>query len=283
MDFPNIDPVLIEIGPFAIRWYALAYIVGLIGGWWLLRRLVAQPPYAMKAEQVDDLLVWATLGTVLGGRLGYVLFYNLPAYMDDPLRALMVWEGGMAFHGGLIGVILAVILFCRRHKLPLWQVADAVACVSAIGLLFGRIANFINGELFGRVAPPDLPWAMVFPRGGPDPRHPSQLYEAALEGLLLLVLMLLLWRFTKLRFQPGQLAGIFLVGYALARITAEFYREPDAHIGFLAMGVTMGQLLSLPMLAVGVAFIWRARRGPVLEVTAPPKAGKAKKAGAKAS
>lgn len=259
LPFPDIDPVAIHIGPLAIRWYALAYIAGLLGGWTYLRWLVRRPPKAMTVEQVDDLLVWVTLGVVLGGRLGYVLFYKPGYYLANPGDIVAVWQGGMSFHGGLLGVIIALFLFCRRHRLSIPAVGDVVACVTPLGLLFGRLANFINGELFGRPAP-DVPWAMVFPNGGPLPRHPSQLYEAALEGLVLLVVMHLLWRREALRLRPGFLGGAFLVGYGMARIIAELFREPDAHLGFLAGGVTMGQLLSLPMVLTGLALMAWARR-----------------------
>jgi phosphatidylglycerol:prolipoprotein diacylglycerol transferase len=270
LPFPAIDPAMVRIGPFdlgfftigqiAIRWYAVAYIVGLIGGWKYTRWLVSKPPFAMTAIQVDDFLVWATMGVVLGGRVGYVLFYKPLYYLANPLDALMVWQGGMSFHGGALGVILAIILYSKRYGLNLFSVGDTICTVVPMGLLFGRIANFINGELFGRPAPEDLPWAMVFPGGGPIPRHPSQLYEAGLEGLVLLIVMHLLWRRTSLRLRPGFLSGAFLAGYGLARIVSEFFRQPDAHLGFLWGGATMGQLLSLPLLVVGAALMIRAKR-----------------------
>jgi phosphatidylglycerol:prolipoprotein diacylglycerol transferase len=256
--FPAIDPVLVEIGPFAIRWYALAYIAGIVLGWQLVRRLVQRPGWSIPPEAVDDLLFHVTLGIILGGRLGYILFYHPGYYLTHPLEILAVWRGGMSFHGGLLGVIVASILFARSRKLPFLEIVDALAVVTPIGLFFGRLANFINSELWGR--PSDVPWAMVFPNGGPEPRHPSQLYEAGLEGLVLLAVML--W-FAFKPYQPesrGTLGGIFLIGYALARIVAEFFREPDAHLGFLAGGITMGQLLSLPMLAVGIAAVLHGRR-----------------------
>ncbi len=259
LTFPDIDPVAIQIGPLAIRWYALAYIAGLLGGWWYLRWLVRRPPHAFSVEAVDDFLVWATFGVVLGGRLGYVLFYKPLHYLNNPLEILAVWQGGMSFHGGLLGVVVAVVWFSRRRGLNLLQVGDAVACAAPIGLFFGRLANFINGELFGRPAP-DLPWAMVFPHGGPVPRHPSQLYEAALEGLVLFVVLHLAWRRPTVRMRPGMLFGLFLAGYALARMIVEFFRQPDAHLGFLVGGLTMGHLLSLPMLLAGLLLIAYARR-----------------------
>jgi phosphatidylglycerol---prolipoprotein diacylglyceryl transferase len=258
--YPSIDPVLVEIGPFAIRWYALAYVVGLIAGWRYVVGLARRFRVGIPPATVDDLLVWATLGVILGGRLGYVLFYNLPYYAANPMHALAVWQGGMAFHGGLAGVMVAMALFARRRGLPLLSLADLVAAAAPIGLFFGRLANFINGELYGRTT--DVAWAMVFPRGGPEPRHPSQLYEAALEGLVLfVVLAVMVWRSGALA-RPGLVTGVFLAGYAAARILVELFREPDAQLGTLLAGATMGQLLSLPMLAAGVWLILRALRRP---------------------
>lgn len=256
--FPNIDPVLISFGPFAIRWYALAYIGGLLIGWRLMRRLALRPPEAATLEDVDDFLVWATLGVVLGGRLGYVLFYNAPFYLAHPLSVFAVWRGGMSFHGGLVGVLVAMVVFCRRRKIPLLMFSDRVACVAPIGLFLGRLANFVNGELFGRVA--DVPWAVVFPRGGPQPRHPSQIYEAFAEGALLFAVLMWLAGDVRLRRRPGLICGVFLAGYGVARMIGELFRQPDAHIGFLGYGTTMGQWLSLPLFIGGLYLIVRARR-----------------------
>ncbi len=256
--FPTIDPVLIQIGPVAIRWYALAYVVGIVIGWRLALRIANRPGSAVRPIEIDDLVVWATLGIILGGRIGYVLFYNLPYYLDDPVRILEVWTGGMSFHGGLIGVSLALVLFARNRQIPLLPLADLVALVVPIGLLFGRLANFVNGELWGR--PSDLPWAMVFPGDEEhQPRHPSQLYEAALEGLVLFLVMMVLDRL-GVRRRSGLATGCFLVGYALARATCEFFREPDGQLGFLAFGTTMGQLLCIPMGLAGLWLIATARR-----------------------
>ena len=263
LPFPVIDPVAIAIGPLAIRWYALAYVAGIVGGWWYSRRLAADVPLwgdvkRPTSTDMDDLIVWIALGIVLGGRVGYVLFYNSSAYLQNPSEILAVWRGGMSFHGGFLGVVLALVLFSRARGLNLLAMFDVAAVVTPIGLLTGRLANFVNGELWGRAAP-DVPWAFVFPMGGPLPRHPSQLYEAATEGLLLLVLMGLLARRFGFR-RPGLLAGLFVAGYALARIGCEFFREPDAQLGFLLGGVTMGQILSVPMLVAGIALaIWAAR------------------------
>ncbi|MBI5165535.1 MAG: prolipoprotein diacylglyceryl transferase [Magnetospirillum sp.] len=259
--YPHIDPIAIELGPLAVRWYALAYMAGLILGWNYVKALVRRPPHAMAEPLVDDFLVWATLGVVLGGRMGYVLFYKPGFYLAHPGEILQLWHGGMAFHGGALGVILAIVLFCRKYRLSILAVGDVVCCAVPIGLFFGRIANFINGELFGRVAP-DVPWAMIFPGGGPDPRHPSQLYQAGLEGLALFVLLALLWRLPAVRFRPGTLAGAFLAGYGVARIVGELFRQPDAHLGFLWAGTTMGQVLSLPLIAAGAALIVVAQRRP---------------------
>ena len=257
--FPQVDPVIVQIGPLAIRWYALAYIVGLVLGWRLMRRLVERSPVVATPLQVDDFLTWATLGVVLGGRLGYVLFYQPRTYLHDPLGIFAVWQGGMSFHGGMLGVSLAVVWFCRRQHIPLLGFADRLAVVAPVGLCLGRIANFINGELWGRAALDSVPWAMVFPYAGPVLRHPSQIYQALLEGLILFLVMWLLARQDAIRARFGVLTGIFLAGYAIARIIGEMFREPDAFLGFLAFGTTMGQVLSVPMLLAGLWLILRAR------------------------
>ena len=259
LNFPAIDPVLISFGPFAIRWYALAYIGGLLIAWRYCRWLAVRPPQSVSADAFDDFLLWATLGVLLGGRLGYVLFYKPDFYLAHPQEILFIWQGGMSFHGGLLGMIAAEVMFARRRGLPVLALADIVAAAAPIGLFLGRIANFINGELFGR--PSEVPWAMVFPRGGPLPRHPSQLYEAAIEGLVLLLVLHLMIRAGALE-RRGTLAGAFLIGYAVARMLAEVFREPDAHLGFLLGGTTMGQWLSLPLLLAGLALVvwaWRTR------------------------
>lgn len=260
--FPDFDPVALQIGPLAIRWYALAYIVGILLSWRLLRRLVLLSPQVATPVQADDFVSWATLGVVLGGRLGYCLFYQPSVYLADPISILRVWTGGMSFHGGMLGVAIAVAWFCRHHRIPVLGFADRLAVCAPIGLGLGRIANFINGELWGRPAPDWLPWAMIFPRGGPVPRHPSQIYQALMEGLLLFLLMFLLSRRDAIRARFGLLTGIFLIGYAAARITGEFFREPDEFLGFLWFGATMGQLLSLPMLLAGLWLVLR-RKSPV--------------------
>jgi len=264
LQFPRFDPVLVQLGPFAIRWYALAYIVSLVVGWRLMRRLAVLPPRVATEVQIDDFLTWATLGVVLGGRLGYVLLYQPGLYLAHPGMILEVWQGGMSFHGGMVGVAVALAIFCYRNAVPLLGFADRIAICAPIGLGLGRIANFVNGELWGRPAPDWLPWRMVFPTGGPIARHPSQIYQALLEGAVLFVVMFLCSRREYVRARFGLLTGIFLAGYSVARIVGECFREPDAFLGFLAFGTTMGQLLSIPMLIAGVWLIWRARR-----VTAP--------------
>lgn len=257
MPFPEIDPVAIAIGPFAIRWYALAFIFGLLAGWWYIGRFLRQPPHIMTRPQLSDFFTWAIIGVIAGGRLGYISFYQTAYYFENPLEIFFVWQGGMSFHGGLIGVVVAIILFARRRKIPIFALGDLVACAAPIGLFLGRLANFINGELYGRVS--DVSWAVVFPTDDQQlPRHPSQLYEAALEGVVLFIVMFVLVRFTKARTRPGLLMGIFLIGYGAARIFVEFFREPDIQIGFLASNTTLGQWLSVPVLIAGIYFIYRA-------------------------
>lgn len=260
--FPAIDPVLLQLGPFAIRWYALAYIAGLVVGWRVMRRVCSQPPSVLTPEKIDDFLLWVALGVILGGRMGYVLFYKPLTFLANPLSILTVWEGGMSFHGGLLGVILAILIFALRNKTDPFQVSDLVAIVTPIGLFFGRLANFINGELWGRVS--DVSWAMVFPHGGPLPRHPSQLYQAFFEGVVLFAVVFAVWKLCDGRRRPGLLTGTFCAGYGVARIVGEVFREPDAHLGFLWGPLTMGMLLSLPVLLFGAGLIARARRRPAL-------------------
>ena len=261
--YPAIDPTLIHIGPLAVRWYALAYIAGLLLGWRYCLALAKKPPHILTALDVDDFLVWATLGVVLGGRTGYVLFYKPGYYAAHPLEIFQLWHGGMSFHGGATGVVAALALFCRQRKIDFRGFGDILVCAVPIGLFFGRLANFINGELFGR--PASVPWAMVFPTDELQlPRHPSQLYEAFLEGAVLFTLLFVLQHFTRIRERRGVLAGIFLIGYGMARITVECFREPDPQLMFLYTdyGISMGQILSLPLVALGGLLIWLARRRP---------------------
>ena len=253
MIFPNIDPIAISIGPLAIRWYALAYIFGLLGGWFFISQLIRHPPYIMTRSQLSSFLSWAVISIIIGGRAGYVLFYNFSYYVQNPIEIFFVWQGGMSFHGGFIGIMIAIILFSRINNISLFYFSDLIASAAPIGLFFGRIANFINGELYGRTT--DVPWAIVFPRGGSSPRHPSQLYEAALEGIGLYLIILTLIIFTKARRSPGLLMGVFLFGYGLSRIFIELFREPDNHIGFMIGSTTIGQWLSIPLVLAGIYFI----------------------------
>ncbi|MEM7428436.1 MAG: prolipoprotein diacylglyceryl transferase [Pseudomonadota bacterium] len=262
MPFPAIDPVAFAIGPVAIKWYGLAYVAGLLFAWWYARRLCAAPRLwtgaPLQPNEVDDLVFWCALGVILGGRLGYVLFYKPLHYLSHPLEALAVWQGGMSFHGGFLGVVLAMYLYARRKDVSVLPLFDLAGAVVPIGLFFGRIANFINAELWGRVT--DVSWGVIFPGGGPLPRHPSQLYEAALEGA---VLFGVIWWLThsRLKFREmGFVAGAFAAGYGAARIVVEFFREPDAHLGYLLGPITMGMLLSLPMVLAGAALMIRAER-----------------------
>lgn len=263
--FPVVDPVAFAIGPIEVRWYALAYIVGLLFAVWYMKRLVTTPrlwgaggPTATP-QNIDDLLIWATLGVVVGGRLGYVLFYSPLHYLEHPAEILRVWGGGMSFHGGFLGVILACALYGQRKGIRLDSLLDLSAAAVPVGIGLGRLANFINGELYGRAT--DLPWGMVFPHGGPEPRHPSQLYEAFLEGAVLFVALRIATQRYKALSRPGLTAGLFCVGYGLARFLVEFAREPDVQLGYLAgQWLTMGMLLSLPLIGVGAWLIRRSRQ-----------------------
>ena len=252
--FPDIDPIIFQIGPFAVRWYALAYIAGLIIGWQLMMRFAQAPGSLVTDKNVDDFLLWATLGVILGGRLGYVLFYKPGYYFSNMEEIFMVWQGGMSFHGGILGVSVAGLLFTRAKSIPPLAFADLLAAVAPVGLFFGRIANFINGELIGRTT--DVAWGVIFPGGGDLPRHASQIYEALLEGALLFIILLIL-RQTSMAKKPGFITGAFLIGYAAARGFVEFFRQPDAHLGLLAGGFTMGQFLSVPMVLIGLYFLLR--------------------------
>ena len=253
--FPQIDPVFFHLGPLAVRWYALAYIVGIVAGWFYARAMIASPrlwggPAPLAVADYDDFVIWATLGIILGGRIGYVLFYNLPHFLGHPVEIFELWHGGMSFHGGVLGVIVAVILFALRRGIPMLSLGDVTTAVAPIGICLVRIANFVNGELWGR--PADVPWAMVFPNAGAIPRHPSQLYEATLEGLVLLIVLGILVQMGALK-RPGLVTGVFALGYGVARIGCEFFREPDPQLGFLWGGLTMGMLLCIPLILAGIA------------------------------
>lgn len=266
MTYPVFDPIAIAIGPIAIRWYALAYIGGIVLGWLYARSIIRNEklwdgPAPMTPTDFDDFILWVTLGIILGGRTGYVLFYNLDYFARHPMEIFELWKGGMSFHGGFLGCVIAVLAFGRSRGIPVLSLGDVTCAVGPIGLLLGRIANFINSELWGRPADASVPWAMVFPNGGPLPRHPSQLYEAGLEGILLFIILAVMIRAGALK-RPGLIIGIFATCYGLARIIGEFFREPDPQLGFLWGGLTMGMLLSVPMIVAGLGFIVVAcRRG----------------------
>ncbi|MCB9832675.1 MAG: prolipoprotein diacylglyceryl transferase [Planctomycetes bacterium] len=250
--FPPIDPVIFRLGPFALRWYALGYILGIVIGWRYLYRLIARGYDRISRADVDDLIVAVTFGIILGGRLGYVLFYKSGFYLEHPAEIVKVWEGGMSFHGGLVGTFLAVLGVARWKKIPLGQLTDVCSAAAPIGIGLVRIANFINQELYGR--PTDVPWAVRF-KGVAEPRHPSQIYEALLEGLTLFLIMFFASRRASLRAASGRLTGIFLLCYGLFRSFAELFREPDAHLGFIVGHVTMGQILSVPLILVGLLLV----------------------------
>ncbi len=252
----GLDPVALSLGPLQIKWYSLGYIAGIFAGWWYLLKLLAQPGAPMAKRHADDLVFYVTLGIILGGRIGYVLFYK-PDMLRTPLEVLKLWEGGMSFHGGLIGVVLALVYCARKHGLNWLRVCDYVACCVPPGIFFVRLANFVNGELWGR--PTTVPWAIIFPRADGQPRHPSQLYEAAGEGVLLfLILWFLFWK-TDARYQPGKLVGTFALVYGLVRFSLERVRNPDAGLEHLAWGLTMGQTLSLPLVLLGLFLILTAK------------------------
>lgn len=257
LPFPDIPEVIFSIGFFQLRWYALAYLAGILLGWWLLRRVTAKPNDRIGHPPLDDLINFGIIGIIIGGRLIYVMFYNAEYYLQHPMDILKVWQGGMAFHGGFLGMVGAILFTARKHKVNAVELGDLIAMVAPIGLFFGRISNFINGELYGRVT--DMPWGVIFPRGGELPRHPSQLYEALLEGGLLFLIITAAYKLGA-RKRPGLMIGLFLTGYGLSRVFVELFRQPDEQLGFLFNAITMGQLLSLPMVIVGIWLIRRAAR-----------------------
>jgi phosphatidylglycerol:prolipoprotein diacylglycerol transferase len=281
--FPVFDPVAIAIGPVVIRWYALAYIGGIVLGWVYARTLIKRAslwrdPVPVSLLQFDDFILWVTLGIILGGRTGYVLFYNLDFFVQHPAEILELWKGGMSFHGGFMGCVVAVFAFCWKRNLSVASLGDLTCAVGPIGLFLGRLANFINSELWGRLADSSVPWAMVFPNGGPLPRHPSQLYEAGLEGIALFLILALMIRAGALK-RPGLILGSFIAIYGIARIIGELFREPDPQLGFLWGGLTMGMLLSVPMIVAGgiiVVMAWRrAPAKPELTTGNSPTSSKA--------
>jgi phosphatidylglycerol---prolipoprotein diacylglyceryl transferase len=257
LTFPKINPILISIGPLAVRWYALAYIVGILLGWFYARAIITSKklwggPAPLTVLEFDDFVIWITLGIILGGRTGYVLFYNLPHFAEHPLQIFELWNGGMSFHGGLTGCFVAIYLFARKRGISVMSLGDIITAVAPIGLFLGRIANFINGELWGR--PSDVPWAMIFPNGGPLPRHPSQLYEATAEGIVLFIVLGIMVRLGALK-RPGLISGSFLLGYGIARVVCELFREPDVQLGFLWGGLTMGMILCIPLMLAGIGLL----------------------------
>jgi phosphatidylglycerol:prolipoprotein diacylglycerol transferase len=257
LQFPDIDPVIFSVGPLSVRWYGLMYLIGFALAMWLANRQAEKPNLGWTKEQVSDLLFYGMLGVILGGRIGYVLFYQFSYFIENPLYLFRIDQGGMSFHGGTLGVITAIAIFAWTRKKSLFEVGDFVVPLVPLGLLAGRIGNFINGELWGRVT--DVPWAFIFPTGGPEPRHPSQLYEAFLEGL---VLFLILQWFIKKPRPAGSVAGVFLLGYGVFRFIVEYFREPDAHLGLFAGVISMGQILSLPMVIGGLGLLIWAYKKP---------------------
>jgi phosphatidylglycerol:prolipoprotein diacylglycerol transferase len=257
-DKMGLDPIALDLGFFQLRWYSLAYLAGILLGWYYCLKMLDRPGAPMARRHADDMVFYGTLGVILGGRIGYVLFYRPDFYFENPLEILQLWDGGMSFHGGAAGTSLAMFYLAWKNKLSVLRVHDYVSCVVPIGLFLGRLANFVNGELWGR--PTDVSWAVIFPSGGPVPRHPSQLYEAGLEGLLLFaVLAFLFWR-TDARYRPGLLTGVFVLGYGLSRFLVEFFRQPDPGLENLSWGLTMGQTLTLPMIIAGLYLIATATR-----------------------
>lgn len=267
----GVGPVALDLGFFQIRWYSLGYLAGILLGYWLLLKLLAKPGAPMSREHADDMILYATLGIIVGGRLGYIFFYQ-PSILQNPVDIFKLWEGGMSLHGGTLGTIFAIWLLARKYKLSFLRVCDYIACVIPFGLFLVRLANFVNDELWGRVT--DVPWAIVFPNGGPEPRHPSQLYEAVLEGLVLMIVLLALFWKTRARFRPGLLVGLFTLGYGLARFWVEFYREPDAQLMEFAMrtGLSMGQWLTVPLMLIGGGLVAYSLIRPPLASGAPAPA-----------
>ena len=254
LEYPQISPIAFAIGPFVVRWYSLAYLFGILAAWFLVNRNIKKYNLSLSKENIEDLVFYVTLGIILGGRLGYVLFYGTEEFWRHPLQIFAVWKGGMSFHGGVLGVILAVFLFARKIKYSFLGITDLVVLYAPIGIFLGRLANFVNDELWGRVT--DVPWAVRFPSGGGLPRHPSQLYEAFFEGIVMFVLLNCLWRLPKVRQHQGTVSALFVLLYGVFRISMEQFRQPDAHMGFFFFNLTMGQILSFPLMALGLIVLY---------------------------
>ena len=256
LTYPQIDPVAITLGPMKIHWYGLMYLIGFAFTWILGKKRAEREDYPISPEAVEDLVYYGALGVILGGRIGYVLFYNFSQFLQEPLLLFKIWQGGMSFHGGMLGVFVAMWFFAKKQQCTMFQLTDFIAPMAPIGLLTGRIGNFINSELWGRVT--DVPWAMVFPNGGPEPRHPSQLYEAFLEGIVLLIIV---WLYASKPRPVMSVTGLAVLMYGIFRFIVEFFRMPDAHLGYLALDwVTMGQILSTPMIVIGAGLMFLAYR-----------------------
>lgn len=260
LDFPQISPIMLNIGPLAIRWYSMAYLLGILAGWFLINRNIERYKLGLKRQNVEDLIFYLTLGIILGGRLGYAVFYGGRLMWSEPWRILEIWKGGMSFHGGVAGVIIAVWLYARKINYKFLGLTDLVVLYAPIGIFLGRLANFANDELWGRVT--DVPWAIKFPAGGYLPRHPSQLYEAFFEGLVMFAVLNWLWRYQWVRERSGLVSALFILFYGVFRISMEQFREPDQHMGFFFGGITMGQILSLPLIAAGLAVVYLVVKKP---------------------
>lgn len=261
IDFPNISPIAFSIGPFSLRWYALAYLMGILSAWFLTNKNIKKYNLNISNVMLDDLVFYVTLGIILGGRLGYVLFYGNSYFLKNPLQIFAIWRGGMSFHGGILGVILSLYIFSLKYKTPFLKITDLVSLYVPIGIFLGRLANFVNGELWGRVT--DVAWAVKFPAGGYLPRHPSQIYEAFSEGLFMFIVLNILWKYEYVRKHNGIISAMFLIIYTTSRMCMELFREPDEHIGFLFAEITMGQLLSAPLLIFGAIILFRATKKQV--------------------
>lgn len=253
IDFPNINPVIFSVGSLAVSWYSLSYIVGILLGWYYANKLILLYPIGISKQHTEDFISWAIIAIIIGGRLGHVLFYDPEKYLSNPIEILKTYEGGMSFHGGIFGVGVAAYLYCKKNQIRFLSFSDVLAIVAPIGLFLGRIANFINAELYGRQT--NVPWAVIFPHSDGFPRHPSQLYEALLEGLFLFCIMLYFTYKSKFLQNPGRMSGIFLIFYGSFRVLVEFFREPDVKIGFIFKYFTLGQILCIPMILLG-AYLW---------------------------